>query len=95
MANEAEYPKTPREALMMIRHAVADPTSPVSLLAEEGLKGNVDFNDIDRIGDALAQAHKVLRAVKKGRAHLMDVNAALSLPPDLEMMVERRIGHED
>lgn len=68
----------------------------------------INFTLSDQLADRLAEAHKILRpiidahetCVEKGRENRsfiggelpQQIREALSLPPDLEAMVERRIG---
>lgn len=99
--------QTPREALLEIRRMVAtlDPARVVSLhgideVAMDGLSssGVANFILADQLADRLAEAHKLLRDLL---AHNEmgpwveisgEIREALALPPDLEAMVERRIG---
>lgn len=70
-------------------------------IAELGLERREPFNfeQTDELGDRLAEAHKVLRKVPKlGKQNLApaelgdEAAEALVLPPQLEAVVERRIG---
>jgi hypothetical protein len=100
------YPQTAREALLEIRRLAATITKPVSTaafeeVAREGLARTepINFELTDQLADRLAEAHKALVLVKEhlyGKLPDGDneiegiISEALSLPPDLETMVERR-----
>lgn len=71
-------------------------------IAEQGLSRTepVNFELSDQLADRLAEAHNVLRAIRdliegdpSCERTLGEINGVLALPPDLEAMVERRIGH--
>lgn len=90
---------TAREALLEIRRRLA--SSPVPALAEvdeiavAGLNGSGadNFELTDQLADRLAEAHRLLRQLDRdGKIEHGEVLEALALPPDLEAMVERRIG---
>lgn len=98
-------PQTAREALLEIRRLAAtiDPAKLVSLeafdeVAREGLerRSPIDFELSDQLADRLAEAHKVLRELRDGGADIArlsgEIDEAIVLPPDLEAMIERRIG---
>lgn len=75
-------------------------------VAREGLErsGPVNFELSDQLADRLAEAHSLLgemrnsvtfQSIEPGspaESLFERMNRALSLPPDLESMVERRIG---
>lgn len=101
------YPQTAREALLEIRRVAAGVhvDLDVSLLGEqvdrvalEGLRRTepINFELSDQLADRLAEAHRVLRELRDGGADIArlsgEIDEALSLPPDLETIVERRIG---
>lgn len=77
----------------------------IDRMAAEGLDlrtiGVGNFELTDDLADRLAEAHKVLGDVRNalipngevGEDLLQRMNEALALPPDIEAMVERRIGH--
>lgn len=105
MDAEAREPMTAREALFAILcetkgHSVSFEER-IASLAEAGLdrREPPNFELTDQLADRLAQAHKLLRelredAADEGIAKLSgEIDEALVLPPDLEAMVERRIGH--
>jgi C4-dicarboxylate-specific signal transduction histidine kinase len=94
-------PWTPREALLMIRARIAATVESSSLLMEidellnEGLATSANFELSDTLADRLAEAHEVLRVFasrRNGEREDRRVAEALALPPDLEAMIERRIG---
>lgn len=107
-------PQTAREALFEIRRRFAAGTicddmlgllNDIDRIAELGLARTEPFNFElnDRLGDKLAEAHKLLRRIErqmlhgqggeKGEPLLSEALAeVLSLPPDLEAVVERRIS---
>lgn len=77
----------------------AEDLAKLDAVAELGLERRepVNFEMTDELGDRLAEAHKVLRRVDyEDLAPTLDLKAdiqeALALPPQLEMVVERRIG---
>jgi hypothetical protein len=99
-------PQTAREALLAIRKAAAEVhadsdvhevSCQIDRLALEGLQrtGPINFELSDQLADRLAEAHKLLREVLETEVGSMGgaIDQALALPPDLEAMVERRIGH--
>lgn len=98
---EGFRPQTAREALLEIRR-FAGPTQArdgleyVDAIAEAGLNcsGLENFELSDQLADLLAEAHKLLREVRETEMASMGgrIDEALALPPDLEAMVERRIG---
>lgn len=110
MPDSPFYPQTAREALLEIRRILGGDKTPtlhdlarVESIASLGLKqtgpGNFEFGD--READALGDAHHVLRAVaalEPDSPLPIEVRngarSALTLPPDLEAVVERRIGPE-
>jgi len=96
---------TAREALLEIRRRLA--TSPVPALAEvaevddlvaTGLdrEGLENFELSDQLADRLAAALDFCRKIQGGHYEPESLSAelasVLALPPDLEAMVERRIG---
>lgn len=101
-------PQTPREALLMIRLRVAKRhiapvtvSSDVDEIAGEGLRpspGSYELTDL--LADRLAEAHRLLRPIADndditmliGRDTNIEILETLALPPDIEEMVERRIG---
>lgn len=98
-------PLTAREALWEIRRKVAtmDPAKVVSLVtfdevAQEGLDANglVNYQLSDRLADRLAEALDLLGKLREpgGKTPVRDIDAALALPPDLEAMIERRLGED-
>jgi hypothetical protein len=104
---EQFYPLTAREALLAIRMKVAefpvssDFLSHIDHIAAEGLgrRAMGDFTLTDQLADRLAEAHEVLQKLvdtapesPEQRDLVGSAAEALSLPPDLEAMVERRIG---
>lgn len=71
-------------------------------VAEAGLScsGMANFELVDQLADRLAEAHKLLRELGEVQLTPEDdselvarIPMVLSLPPDLDTMVERRIGH--
>lgn len=95
--------RTAREACLEVRRLAAtiDPAKVVSLaafdeVAVDGLANNTPTNYelTDQLADRLAQAHKLLGEIREGTEMATlsgEIDQALALPPDLEMMVERRI----
>lgn len=70
-------------------------------LARVGLEetGRNDFHTIDQLADRLAEAHEVLQKLvdiapegPEERSLVDSAAEVLALPPDLEAMVERRLG---
>lgn len=106
MSEPSFRPLTAREALLEIRRLAEPPISrgplkmetirAIDAAASAGLDctGLENFETADQLADRLAEAHKVLREVPKDwrRSRMGEVEGALALPPDLEAMVERRIG---
>jgi hypothetical protein len=100
----ATDPMTAREALLEIRRFLAsgDLTanangSALDQIAKGGLSRTAppNFELSDQLADRLAEAHKILRELREGGdvAKLSgEIDGALALPPDLEAMVERRLG---
>lgn len=93
-------PLTAREALLEIRRRLASQPVPalmeIDSLALAGLDrgGMENFELSDQLADRLAEAHKLLREFSGGADDAFDqIEGVLALPPDLETMVERRIGH--
>lgn len=101
------HPQTAREALFEIRLRIAEMPSrediitpgELDAIAALGLERREPFNFElgDEVGDRLAEAHRVLRRVdKEGFPDNTDLEGevaeALVLPPQLEAIVERRIG---
>lgn len=98
-------PQTAREALLEIRRIVknAEPShlaSWIDVVAEEGLirQAPFDFELSDHLADRLAEAHQLLKdLLEVATSHTNDaefiakIPAVLSLPPDLEETVERRM----
>ena len=73
----------------------------IDLLAIAGLDRQEppNFELTDQLADRLAKAHKLLRGLQDAALQpgsdaelIAQIPAALALPPDLEAMVERRIG---
>lgn len=105
MASEAFRPQTAREALLELRGWAArqgearNGCEYVAAIAEAGLAQNglANYELTDQLADRLAEAHKVLLRIQGGLVGsqvdevLEEIGKALSLPPDLEAMVERRI----
>lgn len=100
-------PMSAREALLAIKYAKlgqedlgAEPDFDLIVAcADAGLSrmDPMNFELTDLLADRLAEAHKVLREWdREGSADNTDLESrtaeALTLPPDLESMVERRIG---
>lgn len=92
-------PHTAREALLEIRRLLrmeGVPGSRMDVIAEAGLtrREPVNFELSDQLADRLAEAHKLLRKVLETEMASMggEIDKALALPPDLEAMVDRRIG---
>lgn len=105
-------PFTAREALLAIAAesnaiGVSDPVFRANAreLARLGLDHTAieNYELTDQLADQLAEAHKLLREIRKGTTiqdgdppefieHVHEIDQALALPPDLEAMVERRIG---
>jgi hypothetical protein len=99
------HPQTAREALFEIRRLYAAGSITDDLLkllkqidetAELGLERRepINFELGDDLGDCLAEAHKVLREVASHGTGLIARRAdeVLVLPPQIEVVVERRIG---
>lgn len=102
------HPQTARESLFEIRRRAAevhvdtdasDFSCEIDRVALEGLdrREPINFELSDSLADRLAEAHRVLREVDRegwaDNTELEDrVSEALILPPDLEAVVERRIG---
>lgn len=94
------YPQTAREALLEIRRLAATITKPVSTaafeeIALEGLARTepINFELTDQLADRLAEAHGLLQRLLGPRQEWpvsTEIAEALSLPPDLETMVEGR-----
>lgn len=97
-----EYPLrvfTAREALLEIRRRILLVQKRVSCedledVAKEGLDCSApeNYETIDRLADRLAEAHEVLRKFHNFEAEVDGLQEALALPPDLEAMIERRLG---
>jgi hypothetical protein len=79
-----------------------DLATSIELVAMKGLERNSleNFELVDQLADRLGEAHQMLKAIAyqvetgglTGPATAaFDVGAVLSLPPDLEAMVERRL----
>lgn len=92
-------PMTAREALLEIRRQIAgyETMEDIDALCVVGLDRTAppDFELTDHLADRLAEAHEVLRVFatrRNGERENRRVAEALALPPDLEAMVERRIG---
>lgn len=100
-------PLTAREALLEIRRIYAKgritddmlvTLKHVDAVAEAGLSRTAPSNFvIDQLADRLAEAHAELRRIKRdgfpnGPRDARHIDGILALPPDLEAMVERRIG---
>ncbi len=96
--------QTPREGLLTIVAELngGNAEAPARVLgrirehAAEGLTGHEDYRTSDALADRLAQAHAVLKKVDRegfpDDCELEgEVAEALSLPPDLESMIERRM----
>lgn len=70
----------------------------IDQIAELGLSRTdpINFELSDHLADRLGEAHQILRDLRaplSADGNMTDrLNAALALPPDLEAMVERRIG---
>lgn len=99
----ATDPLTAREALLEIRRFLASGDllsvangAALDEIAKAGLDRTetVNFELSDLLADRLAEAHERLREAvdPEGHLHLDQVREALALPPDLEAMIERRIG---
>lgn len=86
-------------------HVDTDPSDfacEVDRVALEGLdrREPINFELSDSLADRLAEAHAILRGLRQQNigafSQGVDLNGkideALSLPPDLETVVERRIG---
>jgi hypothetical protein len=101
-------PTTAREALLAIRfehaglHSDSEPwlaLERIDGMARDGLerRGPPDFELTDQLADRLAEAHELLRKIRHGHYEPESLSGelagVLALPPDLEAMVERRIGH--
>jgi hypothetical protein len=92
-------PKTPREALLVIREMtrrggnITFLNDEIRTVAEAGLQGRADVELSDALADRLARAHQLLGSIRNGGDLAVlsgDIDEALCLPPDLEAMVERR-----
>lgn len=108
MVPENFEPLTAREALLEIRRQINgyETMAEIDEIAQAGLDRTdpANFELTDHLADRLAEAHKVLRGIveghdqaRPGRSFLTDefadvLRGVLALPPDLEAMVERRIG---
>lgn len=101
-------PVSPREALLAIKFArlgqedlTADPDFDLIVAyADAGLsrRSPANFELSDQLADRLAKALKVLSEVRESgdvAALSGDINECLVLPPDIEAMVERRVGRID
>lgn len=102
------HPQTAREALLEIRRlyvagGITDDLlrllKQIDATAELGLERRepINFEMSDELGDRLAEAHKALRRIcdeidDPGGCAAGIANEVLGLPPDLEAIVERRIG---
>jgi hypothetical protein len=99
-------PQTAREALLEIRRVAAevhldtdagDLGCQVDRVALEGLHkgGPINFEWPDQLADRLAPALKILSELRAGTdvATLSgEIDEVLTLPPDIETVVERRVG---
>jgi hypothetical protein len=94
--------QTPREGLLTIlaelNGGMTEPPANVMQRirehAAEGLTGREDYRTTDALADRLAEATKLLSEVREGTELAVlsgDIDQALSFPPDLEMMIERRM----
>lgn len=94
--------RSPREALLEIRRLAATIETPVSYaaideVALDGLsaRGMENFELSDQLADRLAEAHGILRDLRRdGDTASIPVGRleeALALPPDIEAMIDRRI----
>lgn len=105
--SEVEFdPASPREALLEIRRLYAaagvsddllELLTRIDGIAQAGLNWRApqNFELNDELGDRLAKALKVLdevRATGDVAALSGEIDEALVLPPDMEAMVERRVG---
>jgi len=102
---EHPEPLSAREALLCIRVELGDVHGDTDLwhlrdrieaMVLRGLNQTAppNFELTDQLADRLAEAHGVLMDAKIGGKVPTDrVNEVLALPPDLEAMVERRLGH--
>lgn len=105
--DEIEFdPVSPREALLEIRRLYAAAGISDDLLgllgridvtAQAGLNRRApqNFELNDELGDRLAKALKVLSELRENgdvAALSGEIDEALVLPPDIEAMVERRVG---
>lgn len=95
------YPFTAREALLEIRRiAETGPSSieteMIDQVAKVGLDapGMENYETTDRLADRLAEAHALLGQLRKPEHEslLGDIDGVLVLPPDLEAMIDRRLG---
>jgi hypothetical protein len=90
-------PLTAREALLEIRRQTRgwDTLEGIDKIAQAGLDQSAppNFELTDQLADRLAEAHFVLREAKRDQISWSAIDEVLALPPDLEAMVERRIGH--
>lgn len=101
------YPQTAREALLEIRRRAAevhvdmdvtDLGCEIDRVALEGLARTepINFELSDQLADRLAEAHGLLQRLLGATREWpvsTEITEALALPPDLETIVERRIGH--
>lgn len=97
------YPFTAREALLEIRRiAETGPdsieTEMIAAVTKVGLDtlGMENFETTDRLADRLAEAHDLLGKMRQPEheALLGEIDAVLALPPDLEAMLDRRLGRD-
>ncbi|MGH2940333.1 MAG: hypothetical protein ACRDPE_19680, partial [Solirubrobacterales bacterium] len=99
-------PQTAREALLEVKRlTLLDPepsryVSWIDVVADQGLTRTEPYNFelSDQLADRLAEAHRLLQELLDvATSHTNDaeiiakIPGVLSLPPDLEAMVERRM----
>jgi hypothetical protein len=104
-AREALLEIRRRAAEVHVDMDVTDLGCEIDRVALEGLARTepINFELSDQLADRLAETHELLAEVRKTFASIPDpeirdplvggIDEALSLPPDLETMIERRIGH--